>query len=42
MTLVFQTLYFEDLAVGMALAVSWEPLSDGRHYPLFAPAGDPT
>jgi len=32
----------EDLAVGMALAVSWEPLSDGRHYPLFAPAGDPT
>jgi uncharacterized OB-fold protein len=29
----------EDVAVGMAVRVTWEPLDDGRHLPLFAPAG---
>jgi uncharacterized OB-fold protein len=28
---------FEALAVGMALQVVWEPLSDGRNLPLFEP-----
>jgi len=27
----------EQLRVGMALDVRWEPLSDGRHLPVFAP-----
>jgi uncharacterized OB-fold protein len=27
----------ESLVVGMALQVTWEPLSDGRHLPLFEP-----
>jgi len=25
--------------IGMAVRVTWEPLPDGRHYPLFEPAG---
>jgi uncharacterized OB-fold protein len=25
------------IEVGMALRVRWEPMSDGRHFPLFAP-----
>jgi uncharacterized OB-fold protein len=28
----------EDITVGMAVRVSWLPLSDGRHLPQFAPA----
>jgi uncharacterized OB-fold protein len=28
-----------DVEVGMEVAVTWEPLSDGRHLPLFAPSG---
>lgn len=28
-----------DVAVGMAVEVTWEPLPDGRRLPLFAPAG---
>lgn len=28
------------VAVGTAVEVTWEPLSDGRHLPLFAPAAD--
>ena len=28
-----------DLSVGMAVRVTWEPLPDGRHYPLFEPTG---
>jgi uncharacterized protein len=28
-----------DVTVGMAVTVTWEPLSDGRHLPLFEPAG---
>ena len=33
----------EDLEVGMALQVTWEPLGDGRHLPQFQPrsAGTP-
>ena len=27
-----------DATVGMAVQVRWEPLSDGRHLPFFAPA----
>ena len=27
-----------DVTVGMAVQVTWEPLSDGRHLPLFEPA----
>ena len=27
-----------DVAVGLPVAVTWEPLSDGRHLPLFEPA----
>jgi hypothetical protein len=28
-----------DVTVGMAVQVAWEPLSDGRHLPLFEPLG---
>jgi uncharacterized OB-fold protein len=28
-----------DVKVGMPVEVSWEPLSDGRHLPVFAPRG---
>jgi uncharacterized OB-fold protein len=28
-----------DVAVGMAVRVDWEALSDGRHLPVFTPAG---
>ena len=28
-----------DVTVGMPVAVTWEPLPDGRHLPLFAPVG---
>jgi uncharacterized protein len=31
----------DDVSVGMALTVAWEPLSDGRQLPLFRPAGPP-
>jgi uncharacterized OB-fold protein len=31
----------DDLKVGMALKVTWDPMSDGRHYPMFEPAGGP-
>ncbi len=27
----------EDIAVGMPVVVTWEPLSDGRHLPIFEP-----
>ncbi len=27
----------EDVAAGMRLALAWEPLSDGRHLPVFRP-----
>jgi uncharacterized OB-fold protein len=27
----------DELSVGMALQVTWEELSDGRHYPMFEP-----
>lgn len=29
-----------ELSVGMAVRVTWEPLTDGRHYPLFEPSRD--
>ena len=29
----------DDVVVGMPVAVTWEPLSDGRHLPQFAPRG---
>jgi uncharacterized OB-fold protein len=29
----------DDLTVGMALQVTWDELPDGRHYPMFEPAG---
>jgi uncharacterized protein len=29
----------EDVRVGMAVEVAWEPLSDGRNLPQFQPAG---
>jgi len=29
----------ESVTVGMAVQVAWEPLSDGRNLPLFAPVG---
>jgi hypothetical protein len=32
----------DDVSVGMALTVTWERLSDGRHLPLFRPAGPAT
>ena len=32
----------DELSVGMAVRVTWEPLADGRHYPLFEPAGGGT
>jgi hypothetical protein len=28
-----------DVTIGMAVTVTWEPLSDGRHLPLFTPSG---
>jgi uncharacterized OB-fold protein len=28
-----------EVVVGMSVTVTWEPLSDGRHLPLFAPIG---
>ena len=28
----------DDVAAGMRLALAWEPLSDGRHLPVFRPA----
>jgi hypothetical protein len=28
----------DDVAVGMEVAVTWEPMSDGRHLPQFSPA----
>jgi uncharacterized OB-fold protein len=28
----------EQVSVGMPVQVTWEPLPDGRHYPLFEPA----
>jgi uncharacterized OB-fold protein len=28
------------IEVGMAVRVHWEPMTDGRHFPLFAPDGD--
>lgn len=28
----------EDISVGMAVQVTWQPLSDGRHLPQFEPA----
>jgi uncharacterized protein len=28
-----------DVTVGLAVAVTWEPLSDGRNLPIFEPAG---
>jgi uncharacterized OB-fold protein len=28
----------DQLTVGMPLQVAWEPLSDGRHFPVFEPA----
>lgn len=28
-----------ELTVGMDVRVTWEPLPDGRHYPLFEPIG---
>jgi uncharacterized OB-fold protein len=27
----------DEVTVGMAVRVTWEPLSDGRHLPLFEP-----
>jgi len=29
----------DDVAVGMAVRVDWEALSDGRNLPVFSPAG---
>ena len=28
----------DEVHIGMAVTVTWEPLSDGRQLPLFAPA----
>lgn len=28
----------DDVAIGQAVTVTWEPLSDGRHLPLFRPS----
>ena len=30
----------DEVRAGLALTVTWEPLSDGRQLPLFQPAGD--
>ena len=30
----------DDVRCGMAVTITWEPLSDGRRLPLFEPAGD--
>jgi uncharacterized OB-fold protein len=27
----------EEVRIGMEVAVTWEPMSDGRHLPVFAP-----
>ena len=32
----------DDVHTGMAVTVTWEPLSDGRQLPLFRPAGSAT
>jgi uncharacterized protein len=32
----------EDVRIGMAVTVIWEPLSDGRQLPLFTPDSQPT
>jgi hypothetical protein len=29
-----------DVRCGMAVVLTWEPLSDGRQLPLFKPAGN--
>lgn len=31
----------EEVAAGMRVALSWEPLSDGRHLPVFRPGAGP-
>ena len=31
----------DDVSIGMAVTVTWEPLSDGRRLALFRPAGAP-
>jgi uncharacterized OB-fold protein len=28
----------EDVEIGLRVALAWEPLSDGRHLPVFRPA----
>ncbi len=28
----------DDVVVGMPVQLAWEPLSDGRHLPVFRPA----
>ena len=30
-----------DVAAGMRVALGWEPLSDGRHLPVFRPVSEP-
>jgi len=32
----------DDLEVGMELRVTWDELTDGRHYPMFEPRGGST
>jgi uncharacterized OB-fold protein len=32
----------DDLEVGMELQVTWDELTDGRHYPMFEPRGGST
>lgn len=32
----------DEVRVGMAVTLTWEPLSDGRQLPQFTPAGAPT
>ena len=32
----------EDVRIGMAVTVTWEPLSDGRQLPLFTPTSEST
>jgi hypothetical protein len=29
----------DELKVGMELQVTWDELTDGRHYPMFEPPG---
>jgi len=31
----------DDVAIGAPVTVTWEPLSDGRHLPLFRPSAGP-